>query len=59
MNAIIKVNGATVASGSSAPLNLALGVNTINIDFTSAIGGVKQRYVLTIIRAGRSVFDTG
>jgi len=49
-NATIKVNGVTVASGAGTAVNLALGANTINIDVTSAVGGVTQRYVLTVTR---------
>lgn len=49
-NATIKVNGVTVASGAGTPVNLALGVNTIYIDVTSAVGNVTQRYTLTVTR---------
>jgi hypothetical protein len=49
-NAVIKVNGVTVASGSGTPVNLVLGANTINIDVTSAIGGATQRYTLVVTR---------
>jgi len=49
-NATIKVNGVPVASGTGTPVNLALGVNTIYIDVTSALGGATQRYTITVTR---------
>jgi len=72
-NAQIKVNGVAVASGvASTPVPLNIGSNTINIDVTSALGGVVQRYTIIITRAsspyltqvdvtypsGRSSFET-
>lgn len=49
-NVIIKVNGVETASGVGTSVNLAVGVNTINIDVTSAVGYLNQRYTLTVTR---------
>lgn len=49
-NAIIKVNNVVTASGAGATVNLAVGVNNIVIDVTSAVGYVTQRYTLTVTR---------
>jgi len=49
-NATIKVNDTGVASGSGIPVSLAVGQNTINIDVTSAVGGVTQRYTIVVTR---------
>ncbi|EPR11819.1 cadherin-like beta sandwich domain-containing protein [Ruminiclostridium papyrosolvens] len=49
-NAVIRVNGAVTASGAGAAVNLAVGVNTITIDVTSAVGYITQRYTLTVTR---------
>lgn len=48
--AVISVNGTAVQNGSGIAVALNMGVNTINIDVTSAVGGVVQRYVLTVMR---------
>jgi hypothetical protein len=50
LNATIKVNGVTVASGAGTPVALTVGTNTINIDVTSAIGNITQRYTLTVTK---------
>ncbi len=49
-NAVIRVNGVVTGSGTGAAVNLAVGVNTITIDVTSAVGYVTQRYTLTVTR---------
>ncbi|ACL76818.1 cadherin-like beta sandwich domain-containing protein [Ruminiclostridium cellulolyticum] len=49
-NAVIKVNGVVTNSGTGASVNLAVGVNTITIDVTSAVGYLTQRYTLTVTR---------
>lgn len=69
-NATIKVNNTTVTNGTGTPVNLNLGQNTINIDVTSAIGGVTQRYTIivtrvdtylanAVIKMGKSTVDIG
>jgi F5/8 type C domain. len=50
-NATIKVNNVAVASGAGTPINLNVGTNAINVDVTSAIGNVTQRYTITVTRA--------
>ena len=50
-NAIIKVNGVVTGSGTGTPVNLAVGNNTIYIDVYSAVGGLIQRYTLTVTRS--------
>ena len=50
-SASVKVNGVAVASGTaSAPLNLAVGNNTISIVVSAAGGGNTQTYTLTVAR---------
>ncbi|AEY64991.1 cadherin-like beta sandwich domain-containing protein [Clostridium sp. BNL1100] len=49
-DAIIKVNGVATRSGTGATVNLAVGVNTINIEVTSAVGYLTQSYTLTVTR---------
>ena len=49
-NAVIKVNNVVTAIGTGASVNLAVGTNTIYIDVTSAVGGLTQRYTLTVTR---------
>ncbi len=49
-NAVIKVNGVVTGSGTGTPVNLIVGNNTINIDVYSAVGGLIQRYTLTVTR---------
>ena len=49
-NAIIKVNGTAVTSSSGIKVDLNLGENIINVDVTSAVGGVTQRYTLVVTR---------
>ncbi len=49
-NAVIRVNGVITASGAGAAVNLAVGVNTITIDVTSAVGYLTQRYTMTVTR---------
>ena len=49
-NASIKVNGVPTESGAGSTVNLAVGVNNIVIDVTSAVGYVTQRYTLTVTR---------
>ncbi len=49
-NAVIRVNGAVTGSGTGAAVNLVVGVNTITIDVTSAVGYITQRYTLTVTR---------
>ncbi len=49
-NAVIRVNNVVTASGAGATVNLAVGVNNIVIDVTSAVGYVTQRYTLTVTR---------
>jgi len=51
-NAQIKVNGVLVPSGqASPPVNLNVGSNIIPIEVTSAVGGAKATYNITITRA--------
>ncbi len=49
-NAKIVVNGTLVTSSSGIKVDLNLGENIINVDVTSAVGGVTQRYTLVVTR---------
>jgi F5/8 type C domain. len=49
-NVVIKVNGVSTNSGTGVSVNLAVGNNTINIDVTSAVGGLIQRYTVNVLR---------
>ena len=50
-NAVIKVSNEVTASGAGKTVNLNVGVNTIYIDVTSAVGYVTQRYTLVVTRS--------
>ncbi|WP_024831331.1 cadherin-like beta sandwich domain-containing protein [Ruminiclostridium josui] len=56
-NAIIKVNGTVVTSSSGVNVGLNLGENIINIDVTSAVGGVTQRYTIVVTRVDTYLSD--
>jgi len=61
-NATIKVNGATVASGTiSSPITLAVGPNTITTVVTAQDGSTTKTYTLTVTRAsgGADSYGTG
>ncbi len=49
-NATIVVNGTKVTNSSGVKVDLNLGENIINIDVTSAVGSVTQRYTLVVTR---------
>lgn len=56
--ATIKVNGTVVASGTaSQPINLAVGSNTIEVEVTSLIGGLVQKYTVAVTRAASSLLS--
>jgi uncharacterized delta-60 repeat protein len=55
-SATVKVNGVTVASGTtSASIPLAVGANTISVEVTAQNGTTKQTYTVTIARLPSSV----
>lgn len=55
-NALIKVNGVTVASGaSSATLPLTVGANTISVQLTAQDGVTTNTYSITVTRAASVV----
>ena len=58
-NAIVKVNGATVASGTaSAAIPLVAGINTINVNVTAQDGVTLTTYVLTIDNSSYGVWKS-
>ncbi|WP_186786209.1 cadherin-like beta sandwich domain-containing protein [Paenibacillus agilis] len=50
-NATVKVNGASVASGSTSRVALTVGVNTIAVEVTAQDGTTKKTYTVTVTRA--------
>ena len=57
--ASVKVNGATVASGTpSAPISLAVGVNPVNAVVTAQDGVTTQTYAVAVTRAAPGLAPT-
>ncbi|MFF2158146.1 cadherin-like beta sandwich domain-containing protein [Paenibacillus chitinolyticus] len=49
--ATVKVNGSTVASGSTSPISLSVGANTITVLVTAQDGTTQKTYTITVTRA--------
>lgn len=56
--ATIIVNGVAVQSGQpSQPINLNVGENTVEIEVTSLVGGLKKKYTVKVTRASSAFLE--